>query len=146
MIRITGRLWIGDSADESVAYYASEKIEGVLNVAQDLQPTCGWSRGLDYMHVGLIDGPGNSPAAYHAAVLALVALLRRCRTLVCCHTGGRSLTVALMYLHLTGGRGWDGNLDVLRERVDGEFPAPHEVHRAAFDGMNWRLLASCLGD
>jgi hypothetical protein len=144
MIKLTDNLWIGDSADE--VYADLVDIGAVLNVAQDLQGTRGWMDGVEYMQVGLIDGPGNVPAAYHAAVLALAALLKRNRTLVCCHTGGRALAVSLMWLHLTSGRGWDSWLAILCERVEGELPIPHEAHKEAFNRMNWRLLSSVLGE
>jgi hypothetical protein len=146
MIRLTDNLWIGDSADEERADLAAAKIGVVLNVAQDLHGTRGWLYGIEYAQVGLIDGPGNPLAAYHAAVLALAVLLKRGRVLLCCHTGGRALAVAIMYLHLTSGRGWDSWLASLRERVDSDLPELHEAHRAAFDRMNWQLLTSAMGD
>lgn len=146
MIRLTDNLWIGIAPDEALADLAKLDIKAILNVAQDLQATRGWYCGVEYAQVGLIDGPGNPPAAYHAAVLALVMLLKRGRVMVCCHGGSRSFAVALMYLNLTAGRGWDGWLEVLRERVDDELPVPNEVHRLAFNRMNWRLLASVTGD
>ena len=141
---MTDDLWIGDSGDESHADLGFWKVRAILNVAQDMPPTRGWP-DVEYSHVGLIDGPGNSLAAYHAAVLVLEALLKRGRTLVCCHTGGRALAVALMHLHLTGGRGWDERLALLRERADRDLLDPHEAHKTAFNKMNWRLLASATG-
>lgn len=147
MTKLTENIWIGCSADEWHVKSHLDKTDAVLNVAHDLQPTRGWLDGVEYMHVGLIDGPGNSTAAYCAAVLALVSLIKKGkRVLVCCHDGGRSLAVSIMYLHLTNGRGWDGWLTLLRERIDGELPVSHEAHKAAFDKMNWRLLTSVQGE
>lgn len=144
MIRLTDNLWIGTSDDEKKVSH--DRITAVLNVAHDMTGTHGWADGIEYMQVGLIDGPGNPIAAYHAAVFALVTLLKRHDTLACCHTGGRAMAVALMYLHLTGGRGWDGRIELLKERVEDELPVPHEAHKEAFHKMNWRLLTAALGD
>lgn len=120
------------------------KISAVLNVAHDLRVLIGWP-DVEYMHVGLVDGPGNAPAAYCAAVLALATLVaRKHRVLVCCHTGGRSVAAAMMYLNVGVGRGWDDLLELLRERVDVRLPVPHAAHRAAFSRMNWRVLANMI--
>ena len=146
MIRLNEHIWIGDSADERYTDIDTECIGAILNVAQDLQAR-GHRRGVEYMQVGIIDGPGNPPAAYHAAVLALVTLLKRHeQVLVCCHTGGRSLAVAILHMGMTTGHDWDGLLGILRERVDAVLPVPHAAHRAAFSKMNWRLLNSVMGD
>ena len=147
MIPLTDRLYIGDSGDEERADLASLRIGAVLNVAQDLQGTRGWKCGVEYMQVGLIDGPGNPPAAYYSAVLALTALLNRSRVLVCCHTGGRALAVAIMYLNANAqSQDWERWLEILRERVDVGLPVPHDAHRREFNRMNWRLLARFIGD
>lgn len=144
MIQLTDDIWIGSAGDEERADLNSVGISAVLNVAQDLQGTRGWRDGIEYMQVGLIDGPGNPLSTYHAAVLALVALLTRCRTLVCCHhgAGGRSLAVVLMYLHLVGKRGWDNQLEILRGRTGLDLVEPANVHREAFNKLQWRLLAA----
>ena len=144
MIQLGERLWIGDSDDERHADLDEVGVGAVLNVAQDLHGVRGWMNGVEYAQVGLIDGPGNPPSAYYAAVAALGTLVRRWRTLVVCHTGSRALAVALMYLNVHPRRGWDDLLALVRERVDGELPVPHEAHRAAFDKLNWRVLVSAL--
>lgn len=143
MTQLTDNIWIGCSADEWHVTLHTDKVDAVLNVAHDYQPTRGWKDGIEYMHVGLVDGPGNEPTAYCAAVLALVSLIKRGkRVLVCCHSGGRAMAVALMYLQSMSERGWDGWWVVLHERVDVDLPVPHEAHRAAFEKIVWRLLAS----
>lgn len=143
MTKITDCLWIGNSKDATDANLPAEGINAMLNVAHDLQGKRGWTDNIVYAQCGLIDGPGNHIATYHAAILMLAALVADGkRVLVCCHNGGRSLAVVLCYLNLTGGRGWDGWLSLLRER--NEFEDPHEVHRRAFDRINWRLLSSAL--
>jgi len=95
------------------------------------------------MQVGLIDGPGNPIAAYHAAVLALATLIKRGRALVYCHTGGRSLAVAVMYLNCSAHwRKWEDWMQLLNERIEVDLPVPHDAHRAAFDKINWDNLAA----
>lgn len=146
MIRLTDHIWLGHATDEGNADLEAEGVTAILNVAQDLQATRGWKNGIEYAHVGLIDGPGNPLSAYCAAVLALDSLLKRNdQVLVCCHAGSRSLAVILMHLNLAGRNGWDGCLDILRERVDWTLPTPHAAHRAAFDKLNWRFLSSIIG-
>jgi hypothetical protein len=135
VIRLTDTIWIGDSADSIL------RVNAVLNVAQDLRGAVGWP-DVEYMQVGLIDGPGNPLTTYYAAVLALSTLVKRHRrTLVCCHTGGRSLAVAMMYLNTTAGHDWEGLLGLLRERVDVGLPVPHGAHKVAFGMIDWKLLA-----
>ena len=138
MIRLTEQLWIGDSADGR--NLEALGITAILNVAHDLRSFAGWPE-VEYAQVGLIDGPGNLPAAYHATILTLISLLgRHKQVLVCCHTGSRSMAVALMYLNLTFARGWDSWLDVLNEYVDLNLPEPHAAHRIAFDAIQWESL------
>lgn len=138
MIQLTETIRIGDSSDSPL------KVDAVLNVAQDMRGDCGWP-DVEYMQVGLIDGPGNTLSAYCSAVLALATLCKRHdRVLVCCHTGSRSLAVALMYLSVASDHSWDALLDLLRERVDKELPIPHKEHREAFGLMNWQPLAGMI--
>ena len=144
MIRLTDRLWIGDSADEEHGDLTIDHIGAVLNVAQDLQGTVGWANGVEYAQVGLIDGPGNTLEGYYAAVLALASLVRRHKVLVFDHTGGRVLAVSLMYLNLTARWGWDGWMKILSERVEGELPKSNQVHKDAFNKLNWRVLATAI--
>jgi hypothetical protein len=148
-----------DVSDEAFANLTAKKITGVLNVAQDLQGTRGWHSKVEYMQVGLINGPGNELSAYTAAVLALSALLRRGNVLVCCHDADRSLAVVIMYLIAKRGKRsdnpglfnrwttWDDMLDELIERVarDGRaLKEPHESHRAAADNLPMSLFEQIL--
>lgn len=127
--------------DEIGADLAGGDVEAVLNVAQDLHSTRGWFCGVEAAHVGLIDGPGNEPAAYYAAVLALHMLLKRHNVLVCCHSGGRALAVAVMYMQaMWVRRGWDEWVTVLTERIGTDLPLVNEVHRRAFEDLRWELL------
>lgn len=140
MIRLSEKLLIGDSADE---YHADieDGIVGILNVAHDLTPTKGWWNGLAYAQVGLVDGPGNALYLYVTAVLTLHMLMQKGPVLVCCHSGTRSLVVALMYTNVFARRGYDGCLDILSERVDIVLPVPSEAHRQMFDQIHWAYLA-----
>ena len=141
MILLMRGLWVGDAMDEAHADLENLGVGGLLNVAQDLEGTRGWSHGYEYMQVGLIDGPGNPMSAYRAAVLALSVMLRRHDTLVYCHSGGRSLAVALMCLNMTAGREWDDLMTLMGERVEGYLPVPHQAHRQAFEAMDFDLLS-----
>ena len=141
MIKLTDTIWIGDSQDEGYADIYSEQIGAILNVAHDMHATRGWMHGIEYAQVGLIDGPGNHPSAYHAAILSLAYLLKRHKAvLVCCHGMGRALSVVLMYLRLVSGRSMAEWLESLRERVEQKLPEPHEAHKLAYNRINWRLL------
>lgn len=135
-----GAIWIGDSADEQIFHVETTNIGAILNVAQDMDSTRGWWHGIEAMHVGLIDGVGNEMAAYYSCVLALHALLKRHNTLVCCHTGTRALTVAMMYLNVGTRRDWDSWLAILSEKVDWPLPAPCEEHKQAFAKINGGFL------
>lgn len=138
MIRLTGNIWIGDSASSPL------KMDAVLNVAQDMRGDCGWP-DVEYMQVGLVDGPGNPPSAYCAAVLALAALCRRHRrVLVCCHTGSRSVAVVLMYVSILTDRSWDDSLVLLRERADGDIPDAHDAHKRVFDRIDWKTVTGIM--
>lgn len=153
MIRITedrlkvggvalGAIYVGNSTDEQTA-----EVTSILNVAQDLISTRGWDDGIESMHVGLIDGPGNELSTYCSAVLALHALLRRHNVLVCCHTGGRAIMVAMMYLHVSNylqDRGWCDWWYILQERIEEPLPTPNQVHIEAFDKIDWKLLSKLM--
>lgn len=144
MILIGDGLWIGNSGDG--LNLGALGIRGLLNVAQDLRGWCGWPE-VEYMQVGLIDGPGNPPGAYHAAVLALATLRARGSVGVCCHTGSRSLAVAMMYMEASRvNLGWATRLALLQERVYVDLPVPHEAHQHAFDRMRWAVLKSMISE
>ena len=142
MLKITDKLWIGNSDDEkqSSYYHVVELVKSVLIVAHDMQPTNGWDGGVEYMQVGIVDGPGNQLATYHAAVLALVAMTRKGRVLVCCHDGGRSLAIVIMYLYLMGnGPSWDEHINRLSKK-EANLPLVHNTHKKAFFLMDWGML------
>lgn len=115
----------------------------VLNVAHDLRGKVGWP-DVVYMQVGLIDGPGNTHAAYCAAALALHALQERGPTMVFCHNGGRSLAVVLMYLNLLSPHRWDDLLAILKERIDVKLPEVNEAHITAFNQIDWEKLIQAI--
>lgn len=140
MIKITNTIWIGDSDDEKKAEENFPLVDSVLIVAHDMNPTHEWDDGFEYMQVGLIDGPGNPLAAYHAAVLALVTLAKRGKVLVCDHDGGRALAVVIMYLYMRGdGPSWDEAIERLKARR-GILPFIDPMHRKAFFLMDWGML------
>ena len=136
MIQLTEALWIGNSGDSYNHRFADCGASGVLNVAQDLRGRCSWP-DVEYMQVGLIDGPGNEVVGYCAAIMALVALSRRHEAVaVYDHDGGRALAVAMMYLNLTEGQRrdnpvswwsrwltWEERLGKIAERRQGAAPA-----------------------
>ena len=139
MIQVADNLWAGNSTDERKA-----EVGSILNVAKDLVPTRGWAQGINYFHVGLVDGPGNPIESYYAAVMSLVSLAKLGgKVMVCCH-GGKSisLAVAMMYLQITteGSYEWDNLLQMVRERNDTDIPEPNKAHKLAFDRLNWTLL------
>lgn len=155
MIQLTDELWIGTSKDEREGDPNTLSIGAVLNVAQDLECSRYWWREkVEYAQVGLIDGPGNTLAVYCATVLCLRGLVDRWdRVMVCCHDGGRSLAVCMMYLNLTAGQyrpdplawsrwlTWDERMEVLRRALPNtELPTPHEAHQAAFGRIPYGIL------
>ena len=154
MIQLTDRIWIGNSFDEEECNLGFFGITAVLNVAQDLQPTRGWDKGIEYAHVGLIDGPGNPISMYCSAILALRTLVGRRKVLVCCHTASRSLAVVIMYQRASAGQGWpgdwsldwDGHMSALMSRVKQVLPVPRPAHREAFDRLCWRSLEGMMKD
>ena len=76
MMRVLENVWVGNSRDECII----RDIDAILNVAVDLEPSRNLSDGVEYVHVGLVDGPGNPPEMYVAAVMALVALVAAWRS------------------------------------------------------------------
>lgn len=158
MIALTRELLIGNSYDEQHATLCiNYKTRAILNVAYDM-PRGQFSDEIEYMHVGLIDGPGNILANYCAAVLAVVSLIDRCKNvLICCPNGNsRSLAIALMYLILKGGRvstpttflhpwrTWEQVLNELRYNTNIDLPEPHWSHRQAADKLSYSLLEQLL--
>lgn len=158
MIQVTDNIWVGNSHDECYGDLSEDGIGAVLNVAYDLGTSREeWDEDVECMHVGLVDGPGNAPAAYCAAVLALSVLIdRHERVMVFCHEGSRSVAVIAMYLILKAGRvgdhpgamnrwkTWDAAVADLRVRTSDELPEPHPAHREAADRMAYGLLEQML--
>lgn len=157
MMRFSENVFIGNSDDEKIIDITSEalKINSVLCVAVDMRST-RWHSPIEYAQVGLVDGPGNPASAYCAAILQLAAMIERQDTvLVCCHSGSRSLAVAIMYTVLKEGRKservsapsrwrtWDSVLGDLVAAVD-ELPTIHEAHREACDKLPFGLLEQLL--
>lgn len=157
MIKINNNICIGDS-DDVIDFGRVQKlysIKALFNVAQDLHIPIGWP-DIEYAQVGLIDGPGNVPSVYHAAVLTLAMLIKRHKVvMVCCHSGTRSVAVIAMYMSLSAiiGQGWPGDWQVswygwlswMRSQSGQDIPVPHDEHKKAFDMMNWRLLTTVMG-
>lgn len=119
MTKITDTIWLGNSEDADHADLRPDKIGAILNVAHDLQCSRGWSDGIEYAQCGLVDGPGNTMAAYHAAMLKLAALVTGGRrTLVVDHVaGGRAIAVIIMGLHAMRRMGWVHWAKVIAEAV-----------------------------
>ena len=142
MIRVGGNVWI-DGSGASWRDVKKQQITAVLNVARDLLGTMGWPE-VEYSQVGLIDGPGNTPAEYCSAITALYSLSKRHNTLVCCHTGSRSLAVLLMLNSIISTGNWDESLKLLNERVEEDLPPIHSAHREAFENTSWSPLRAIL--
>ena len=137
MIKVSSNLWVGNSSDGQ-----SAKVDCVLNVARDLHIKRGYP-DIEYMQVGMVDGPGNLLSAYYAAVLSLATMMKSGKkVLVHCHEGkSRSMAVAVMYLRLTIGMEWDTLLSMIRESNDNDIPEPHSAHKKAFYSIDWEMLA-----
>ncbi len=152
MIQITDKLWVGNSLDGEKA-----EVDAVLNVARDLHIKRGHP-DIEYMQIGLMDGPGNELDVYCGALLALNSLLKRFdKVLVHCHEGkSRSMAVAMMYVILKRGKvsshptflnhwtSWDKILGEIREKNKKDIPEPHKSHKEAFDKLPLALLEQLL--
>ena len=92
---ITSQISIGDSDDARRA--DNKRFDAVLNVAIDFD----WRDGFKWRHkVGLLDGPGNHPATFFAALVLLDSLVKsNKRVLVHCGAGmSRSVMVVAAWL------------------------------------------------
>jgi hypothetical protein len=160
VIQLTDNLWIGGSDSAYARALIARNIGAVLCVAQDLRGCVGWPE-VEFAQVGLVDGPGNEVADYCAAILALVALVRRYdAVLVVDHDGGRALAVSLIYLNLTLGQyrahplawshwmTWDERLTATRGQMPmhypGILPEVHPAHREAFARIPFGVLEALL--
>lgn len=102
MTQITPQIWIGSSRSASTAGLLDvHGIRNILNCAVDLPPELTWRGGFKHYHVGLVDGDGNHPALYAAAVSVLDAITADpgAKVLVHCHEGG-SRSVFVVACHL----------------------------------------------
>lgn len=146
MIRVYDGIWIGTALEANCAAIQFNDLSGLLNVAHDLQCSVGWNNDIEYMQVGLVDGPGNMHSAYYAGVLALSALRGRHKNvMVYCHGGGRSLAVVVMYLQTKVRRRWHEWYDLIRERIDVDLPEVNQAHIDAFEKLNWNSLSKIIG-
>lgn len=158
MIEVDTDLWIGDHEDAKAKDLGS--IKSVLCVCSDMRVILHGDC-VTFAQCGLVNGPGNSMAAYHATLLMLYSLVRSGPTLVVGHNGSMPAVVAIMYQHLVCRRGWDYWLDHITQAYRNQSDRVlmtcvgkvlvnfeswvldvHEVHRAAFNRINWRLLTS----
>lgn len=143
MIQLSKEIWIGTSKDAEHADLKKEGIDGLLNVAHDLQAKRGWSDGILYAQCGLVDGPGNRLAIYMAATMMLASMIHLGRkVMVYDHSGGRSVAIVICYFNLVGRQSWDYWIKEIKDKH--EIPEVHVAHRDAFNKINWRLLASSL--
>lgn len=152
MIEVHDAILIGGS--EFAHHVGTEdRFDAALNVAFDLK-SVEFIRGIEYAHVGLVDGPGNEVIDYCAAILCLRALVRRHdKVLVYDHNGSRALVVALMMMNLDGGQWrpnptswshwptWKERFELASDRArPGNLPEVHPFHTEMFDKMPWGLL------
>jgi len=164
MIRLTlgPDLWVGDS--HSLKLAQSVNVNAIFNVAHDLsQFGCDSStrplmmklasRGVKYIHMGLINGPGNEVIDYCAVVLFLKGMMQRYKSvLVYDHDGGLALVVGAMYTNLVEGQQrltpstwshwltWDECVADY-SALSCKLPKVHEVHIEIFNRMPWGVLA-----
>ena len=153
MNRMNGVIIAGDS-DDSYSFVKMQ-VGGVLNVSHDL---CGFKEcnypEIEYMQVGLIDGPGNEVIGYCSAILSLVVLARRHKLVgVYNHGGGMAFAVSAMYLNLVSGKfradstKWSHWM-TWNERIKeiGEIPTfdIHTVHIEAFSKIPYGLMEAFL--
>lgn len=135
---ITNLISIGDSEDARRA--DNKKYDAILNVAIDFD----WRDGFKWRHkVGLLDGPGNHPATFFAAVVLLDSLIKsNKRVLVHCGAGmSRSVMVVAAWLAVQSPNGdLDQNLTaVMTARKVTTYRS--ELYHLAIQSMQlWRRL------
>lgn len=123
---ITDRIAIGNRHEaEDLELLISNNISAILNLAYDLDISYfdfyhekEYRFQLEYQKVGLIDGPGNKPSTFAAAVYMLDQLLERHdKVLVHCHAGvSRSSSVVATYLSHKNGISFDDALLVIKAK------------------------------
>lgn len=124
MNKIRPNLYIGNMGDaQSVAVLRTEKITAVLNVGFDCDDP--WFPNMFFVKVGLIDGPGNTPAQIRFAVDTLGYLLRDgYRVMIHCVAGhSRAPYITTRYLSLVENRNFQKVFEeVVRLRPGAENP------------------------
>jgi len=123
---ITDRIAIGNRYDAmDLGLVISNGIGAVLNLAYDLDISYfvfyhekEYKFEIEYQKVGLIDGRGNKPSTFAAAVYMLDQLLERHdKVLAHCHAGvSRSPVVVATYLSQINGISFDEALNLVREK------------------------------
>jgi len=123
---ITDRIAIGNRRDAmNFDSLVSNGIDAVLNVAYDLDISYfefyhekEYKFEVEYQKVGLIDGPGNKPSTFAAAVYMLDQLLERHdKVLVHCHAGvSRSASVVATYLSQVNGISFEEAINLVKEK------------------------------
>ncbi len=143
MTNVFPNIWLGNSRDMHEADLRKHKVDAILNTAHDLECNRGWPDGVLYVKCGLVDGPGNTMAAYHAAVLMLCSIVTGGRkVLVSDHdAGSRACAVIIMAMHAMRRMGWEHWAKIIAEKTGREV-AVHLEHRKAFNRINWRLMSS----
>jgi myo-inositol-1(or 4)-monophosphatase len=125
--QITPKIYIGNSFDACTV--TPEMVEASLNVAIDLDVVN--PNKIKLYKVGLVDGPGNNPETFVAAILCLCGMARKYnKILVHCHEGkSRSVIVVSTYLSIMNNGNFDEILkDVMKKReVDDYRPALYEL-------------------
>lgn len=136
---ITPEISIGNSGDSIKSVNAD--FDAILNVAIDLDI----KDEFKYRHkVGLIDGPGNNPYTFIAAVLMLHSLVTsNKKVLIHCHAGkSRSVMVTSAYISIVKNLEFDAVLKevMIARNVDIYVPALHEMATACIPEIKKLIL------
>jgi hypothetical protein len=147
---VTEQIAIGDRNDAAdLAQLQAHGITAVLNVARGLDITYegdGEEFPVEYMKVSMIDGEGNLPTTFAAAVFLLAELCRRHdRVLVNCH-GGRSRSASVICIYLATQSGTSFQEAVSRVQAAHAETGPNPVFYAfARESGGWQAWLSSLG-
>ena len=123
---ITNTLAIGTAED--ALQVSRNHFDATLNVAIDLD----FQEEFKWRHkIGLLDGPGNDPLTFMAAVIMLHSLLRQGkRVLLHCHAGtSRSVMVGATYTAAMGITTFDDALQkiMLQRKIDSYRPSLYDL-------------------
>lgn len=136
--KITDQISIGDSDDGRRA--DNRQFDAVLNVALDFD----WRDGFKWRHkIGLLDGPGNHPGTFFAAVVLLDSLVKSGkRVLVHCGAGmSRSVMVVAAWLTVQSSNGdLDLNLSTVMQARKVSTYRPELYKLADYSVILWRRL------